>query len=85
MNNKYEVFEKFKELKALVENLYEKSIKTLRSNNGGDFTSGEFNEYCKEYGIKRDLTISYIPQHNGVAKRKNRSIMEAVKVMIYDP
>ena len=58
---KDEVFEKFKEFKALVENFSENMIKTLKSDNGGEFTSGEFNEYCKEAGIKRDLTIPYNP------------------------
>ena len=81
---KDEVFEKFKEFKALVENLSQKRIKTLRSDNGGEFTSGEFNDYCKEVGIKRELTIPYNPQQNGVAEKKNRSIMEVVKAMIHD-
>ena len=78
------MFERFKEYKALVENLSEKKIKILRSDNGGDFASNEFNEYCKEAGIKRELTIPYNPQQNGVAERKNRSIMEVVKAMIHD-
>ena len=51
LKKKDEVFEKFKEFKALVENLSKKRIKTLRSNNGGEFTSNEFNDYCKEAGI----------------------------------
>ena len=66
-------FERFKEFKALVENLSEKKIKILRLDNGGEFTLIEFNEYCKEAGIKRELTIPYNPQQNGVAERKNRS------------
>ena len=78
------MFERFKEFKDLVENLSEKRIKTLRSDNGGEFTSDEFNEYCKEAGIKRELTIPYNPQQNGVAERKNRSIVEVVKYMIHD-
>ena len=78
------MFERFKEFKALVENLYEKRIKILRLDNGGQFTLGEFNEYCKEVGIKRELTIPYNPQQNGVAERKNRSIMEALKATIPD-
>ena len=56
----------------------------MRSDNGGEFTSNEFNDFCKEAEIKRELTIPYNPQQNGVAKRKNRSIMEAVKAMIHD-
>ena len=67
-----EVFEKFKEFKALVENLSEKKIKILRLENGGEFTSNEFKELCKEYGIKRDLTTPYNPQDNGVVEIKNR-------------
>ena len=84
LKKKDEVFEKFKEFKALVENLSEKRIKILRLNYGGEFTSSEFNEYCKEAGIKRELTIPYNPQQNGVAEIKNRSIMEVVKAMIHD-
>jgi hypothetical protein len=40
--------------------------------------------FCKDVGIKRELTTPYNPQQNGVAKRKNRTIMEAVKTMIHD-
>ena len=84
LKKKDEVFERFKEFKALVENLSENRINILRSCNGGEFTSSEFNEYYKEDGIKRELTIPYNPQQNGVAERKNRSIMEAIKSMIHD-
>ena len=44
LKKKDEVFERFKEFKDLVENLSKKRIKILRSYNGGEFTSGEFNE-----------------------------------------
>ena len=84
MKKKAEVFEKFKEFKALIGNLSGKKIKTSRSNNGGEFTSGEFNNYYKQAGIKRELTIPYNPQQNGVAERKNRSIMEVIKSMVHD-
>ena len=80
LKKKDEVFERFKEFKALVENLSKKKVKILRSDNGGEFTSSEVNEYCKEVGIKRELAIPYNPQQNGVAERKNRSIMEVVKM-----
>ena len=84
LKGKNEVFSKFKEFKALVENLYEKKIKVFRSDNGGEFTSGEFKTFCSEVGIKRELSTPYNPQQNGVAKRMNRTIMEAVKAMIHD-
>ena len=67
-----------------MENLSEKKTKTLRLDNGGEFTSNEFKKFCKEVGIKRELTSPYNPQQNGVVERKNRYIMEAVKAMIHD-
>ena len=48
MNNKDEVFSKFKEFKALIENHTKKKIKTLRSNNGGEFTLEEFKELFRD-------------------------------------
>ena len=68
----------------MVENLSETKIKILRSDNGGKYISNEFGSFCKDAGIKRELTTPYNPQQNGVVERKNRIIMEAVKTMIHD-
>jgi transposase InsO family protein len=84
LKSKDGVFSKFKEFKALIENLSERKIKILRSDNGGEYTSKEFVKFCKDVGIKRELTTPYNPQQNGVVGRKNRTIMEAVKTMIHD-
>jgi hypothetical protein len=46
--------------------------------------SNEFGIFCRDVGIKRELTTPYNPQQNGVTERKNRTIMEAVKTMIHD-
>jgi transposase InsO family protein len=58
---KDEVFSKFQEFEALVENLSRRKIKILRSDNGGEYTSNEFKDFCKEIGIKRELTTPYNP------------------------
>ena len=84
LKRKDEVFSKFKEFKALIKNHIEKKIKTFRSDNGGEFTSNEFKELCKESGIKRELSTPYNPQQNGIAKRKNRTIMEVAREMLHD-
>jgi hypothetical protein len=78
------IIEKFKEFKALIKNLSERKINMLRSDNGGEYSSKEFVNFCKDVGIKRELTTPYNPQQNGVAKRKNRTIMEVMKTMIHD-
>jgi transposase InsO family protein len=41
-------------------------------------------KFCKDVGIKRELTTPYNPQQIGLAERKNRTIMEAVKIIIHD-
>jgi len=84
LNTKDEVISKFQEFKALVENQTRKMIKVLRSDNGGEYTSNEFKDFCKKAGINRELIVSYNPQQNGVAKKKNRSTVGAAKVMIHD-
>ena len=84
MKAKDEVLSKFREYKVMIEKHSEKSIKILRSDNEGEFTSNEFSEICKKAGIKRELTSPYNPQQNGVAERKNRTIMEAIRAMIHD-
>jgi transposase InsO family protein len=84
MKTKDEVFNRFQEFKAQTENLTGKKIRVLRTDNGGEYTSIDFSDFCKEAGIKRELTVPYNPQQNGVVERKNRSIVEVVKAMIHD-
>jgi hypothetical protein len=64
--------------------LIHSDIKILRSDNGREYTLKEFVSFCRDVGIKRELTTPYNPQQNGVVERKNRTIMEAVKTMIHD-
>ena len=81
---KDEVFSWFHSLKALVKNQTEKKIKILRINNGTEYESNEFNEYCKEAGIKRETTTTYTPEKNCVLERKNCLIIEATHAMLHD-
>ena len=57
-------------------------IKGLRSDNGGEFTSNDFNEFCEIHGIKRQFSAEKTPQQNGVVKRKNRTVREASRTML---
>ena len=59
LKNKDEVFNKFKEFKAFIENNTEKNMKTIRLDNDEEFTSNEFKELCKDPSIKRELTTPY--------------------------
>ena len=84
LKKKSEVFEKFKSWKALVENQYDKKIKILRTDNGGEYTSNELETYLQIEEIRHKKTIPKTPEQNGVAERKNRTLIEAVRAMISD-
>jgi transposase InsO family protein len=62
LRNKSEDFENFKVYKEMVENEMDSKIKCLRSDNGGEFTSKEFMDYCNMHGIKRKFSIARTPQ-----------------------
>lgn len=64
--------------------LTKNTIKKLRTDNGGEFLSTEFIEYCKSNGIQHQLTNAYTPQQNGVAERMNRTIVEKAKCLLFD-
>jgi transposase InsO family protein len=72
--NKSEAFENFKIYKEMVENEMDSRIKCLRLDNGGEFTSNKFMDYCNNHGIKRQFSIARTPQQNGVVERKNRIV-----------
>jgi hypothetical protein len=82
LKTKDKVFNKFQEFKEEIENLTNNKFKTLRTDNGGEYTSKEFIAFCKLAGIRRELTIPHNPQQNGVEERKNRSIEETVKALL---
>jgi hypothetical protein len=84
LKRKDEVFNKFQEFKAEIENLTNKKIKTLRADNGGEYTSNEFVAFCKSAGIRKEMIVPHNPQQNCVAERKNISIEETVKELLND-
>jgi hypothetical protein len=81
IRQKSDVFDTFKKWKALVENETGKSLKCLRSDNGGEYCSKEFDDYCSYHGIRREKTVPRTPQENGVSERMNRTIMERARSM----
>ena len=77
MQKKSETYSNFCEFKALVEKDSRKQVKALRIDNGGEYISGEFKDFCSKEGIRRELIAPHNPQQNGVAERKNRTIVGA--------
>nr|GFB04431.1 Gag-Pol polyprotein [Tanacetum cinerariifolium] len=59
-----------------------KKIKCLRTDNGGEYTSDEFDTFYKQEGIRRQFTTAYTPQLNEVAERMNRTLLERARAML---
>ncbi|PWA42899.1 Copia-like retrotransposon [Artemisia annua] len=78
LRSKDEAFDSFKVFKAEVENQLGKRIKILRSDRGGEYFTRKFDAFCEENGIKHERTSPYTPQQNGLAERKNRTLVEMV-------
>nr|GEY67137.1 retrotransposon protein, putative, Ty1-copia subclass [Tanacetum cinerariifolium] len=62
-----------------VENQLGKTIKSLRSDRGGEYMSQEFLDHLKDHGIIAHRTPPYTPQHNGVSKRRNITLLDMVR------
>ena len=81
---KSEAFLHFKSFQKMVEKEKGLPVRCLRTDRGGEFNSREFTDYCKQNGIKRNLTTAYTPQQNGVAERKNQTVMNMVRCMMIE-
>jgi transposase InsO family protein len=81
LKGKVDVFTVFKQFRSLVEKSTSRSIKCLRTDNGGEFMSMEFENYC-EFGIDRHKTTAYTPQQNGVVECMNMTLLERARSML---
>ncbi|GJS44594.1 putative ribonuclease H-like domain-containing protein [Tanacetum coccineum] len=79
-----ETFYVLKEFITLIENQLNKKVKGIRCDNGTEFKNAKLIELCGEKGIKRDYSNPRTPQQNGVAERKNRTLIEAARTMLAD-
>jgi hypothetical protein len=68
--------------KVMIEKQSEKKVKLLRTDNGMELCSNQFNNYCSNQGIDRNHAIPFTPQQNGVTKRMNRTIISKARCML---
>jgi len=84
MQKKEKTFTKFCEFKALVDKESGKKVKALRSDNGHEYVSNEFKNFCVVEGIKRELKTPHNHQQNGVTESKNKRIVGASREILHD-
>ncbi|KAH0816603.1 hypothetical protein GEV33_006188 [Tenebrio molitor] len=84
IRKKSEVASKFREYKNFVETQLERKIKAVQSDNGKEYCNTEMDKFFRDSGIQRRLTTVYSPQQNGLAERKNRTLVEAARCMLLE-
>jgi transposase InsO family protein len=65
-----------------VQNKFDAKVKRIRSDNDIEFKNTQVKDYLDEEGIKNEFLAPYTPQQNGVAERKNRTLIEMARTMI---
>ncbi|GJZ52574.1 putative ribonuclease H-like domain-containing protein [Tanacetum coccineum] len=67
-----------------IENQINLKVKIIRCDNGTKFKNNDMNQFCGMKGIKMEFSVARTPQQNGVAERKNRTLIEAARTMLVD-
>ncbi|GKE93957.1 putative ribonuclease H-like domain-containing protein, partial [Tanacetum coccineum] len=67
-----------------IEYLIDLKVKVIRCDNRTEFKNRVMNQFCEIKGSKREFTVVRTPQQNGVAERKNRTLIEVVRTMLAD-
>ncbi|GJU22554.1 putative ribonuclease H-like domain-containing protein [Tanacetum coccineum] len=78
------VTDDFKNFITGIENQIDHKVKTMRCDNGTEFKNRIMNEFCEMKGIQREFSVARTPQQNDVAKRTNRTLIEADRTMLAD-
>ena len=81
LKQKSDAFPVFQQFKAIVEKESSSSIRTLRTDNGGEFCSSAFFAFCTTHGIRHQFTTPHT-QQNGVVECRNRTITEMARAML---
>nr|GFC46328.1 putative ribonuclease H-like domain-containing protein [Tanacetum cinerariifolium] len=67
-----------------LENLLSLKVKIIRCDNGTEFKNSDLNQFCGLKGIKREFSVPRTPQQNGIAKKKNRTLIKAARTLLAD-
>nr|GFA17861.1 putative ribonuclease H-like domain-containing protein [Tanacetum cinerariifolium] len=82
LRSKDETSDILKKIITEIENLKDYKVKIIRCDNGEEFRNKEMNDFCSQKGIKREFSNARTPQQNGVAERRNRTLIEAARTML---
>jgi len=82
MKNRSELFSIFQIFPNEIKNQFGISIRILRSDNGREYLFHSFKNFMASHGILHQTSCAYTPQQNGVAKNKNRHLVETTRTIL---
>lgn len=82
LKSRSDILTEFKKYQLRVEKETGCKLIRLRSDNAKEYINKEFSDYLESQGIRRQLSVEYTPQQNGVAERANRTIVEMARAML---
>ena len=84
LKHKSEVFDVFVNFYNMIPTQFHTSLKILRSDNGGEYVSHKMKDFILEHGMLHQTTCPDTPQQNGVAERKNRTLLEIARALMFE-
>jgi transposase InsO family protein len=82
LQDKSKTQEVLKKFLKRAQNAFDAKVKRIRSDNGTEFKNTQVEDYLDEEGFKHEFSAPYTPQQNGVAKRKNRTLIEMTRTIL---
>ncbi|WVZ89700.1 hypothetical protein U9M48_036069 [Paspalum notatum var. saurae] len=82
MEFKDEAFGFVLDLVLRLRNESHKTMRAIRSDNGGEFRNSRFKNFCHDLGLEHQFSYPYNPPQNGVVERKNRTLVEMARTML---
>lgn len=82
LTRKGDAVKAIKHFQASAEAESDRKLRKFRINNGGEFTSVEFANYCADHGVGRHFSVPYSPQQNGVVERRNQTILATARSLL---
>ncbi|KAL6621206.1 hypothetical protein ACP70R_033638 [Stipagrostis hirtigluma subsp. patula] len=82
MSGKGDAAASVRRIQATAEAECGRKLRTIRTDNGGEFTSTEFARHCEDSGVQRQFTVPYSPQQNGVVERRNQTVVAMARALL---
>lgn len=82
MHTKSEVITHVKNFVKMIDTQFKGKIKTLRTDNGGEFINHQIEEFLQSIGCLQQSSCPYTPQQNGIAERKHRHLLEITRALL---